>query len=347
MIGGRFMLLLAGTSLAVGLCATTGRACTIAGRDIQFGAGWDNEGDVLIRPAGRAPFSTRYVHADRVVATVPDRAHGRTTLEVHDVLAFSGTTDPLTYRVSVPLQTAQGMVKLAVGATVAEAVAVNGAVEGSIELRGSAEILRSVRIPCNALTLDIVPRASPEKDPDDHLPGGDGTWWRGRTERHRFTLRARPDERAPAVSLTVDDSGTDPTPLVFERVEARGGWVRLGREGFRTVVIGWAPVAAVEATSRPPAATGCCYSSTSGPGLWGEGRRAKPYAYEGPAHIAKGTTIFADPGAGPWAKVEKNGVFRIRYDQGDTWAQITDIPGVGGPEISAYVAVTATRRDRR
>jgi hypothetical protein len=58
-----------------------------------------------------------------------------------------------------------------------------------------------------------------------------------------------------------------------------------------------------------------------------------------------GATIFADRGAGAWAKVEKDGLFRIRYDEGDTWAQITQLPGMNGPRIPAYVAVAATRPD--
>jgi hypothetical protein len=81
-------------------------------------------------------------------------------------------------------------------------------------------------------------------------------------------------------------------------------------------------------------------------GLLGRGPRAKPYLDEGPAHIAVGATIFANRGAEAWAKVEKDGLFRIRYDEVDTWAQITRIPGMGGPRISAYGAVAATRPDQ-
>jgi hypothetical protein len=59
--------------------------------------------------------------------------------------------------------------------------------------------------------------------------------------------------------------------------------------------------------------------------------------------VAGGTTVFAEPGVGPWAKIEKDVAFHVHYDGVETWAWI-DIPGLSGPELSAYVPIAAIKR---
>jgi hypothetical protein len=59
--------------------------------------------------------------------------------------------------------------------------------------------------------------------------------------------------------------------------------------------------------------------------------------------VAVGTTLFAGRGTGAWATVEKDAVFQIRYDEGDAWAELTNTPGVAGPEMRAYVPIAAIK----
>jgi hypothetical protein len=60
--------------------------------------------------------------------------------------------------------------------------------------------------------------------------------------------------------------------------------------------------------------------------------------------VAVGTTIFAGKGKGAWAKVEKDAVFKVRYDEGDAWAEILTVPGLAGPEMRAFVQIAAITR---
>jgi hypothetical protein len=338
LVAALFTTIVAGPPAVAGLGSPVASACTITGENILLGGDPDSDVDIRVRPAGGDAFRLTSLRAAKIAANPAERPRGRTIIEVHDVLSFSATTGSLSYRVSRPLETSQGMVKLAAGATFSQVVAAGGAVRGELELRGRSEIVPSVEIPCDALTLNVPPER-----PDNRLIVGDGTWWRPKGDPRRFTLRAGPDAGAARLVLTVRDSTTDSDRLFFERIEQRGTWIRVAHEGFLAVVTGWVPATAVVAVPDAPSGTGCCYGSTTGAGYSGEGRRAKPYFYEGPAHITVGATIFADRGTGAWAKVEKDGLFKIRYDEGDTWAQITGIPGLGGAQIPAYVSVAATR----
>ena len=109
------------------------------------------------------------------------------------------------------------------------------------------------------------------------------------------------------------------------------------------VAQGWVQTATLQQIATGPSRSGCCYGSTSGAENIRRGRRPKPFFYEGPAHVAIGTTIFAARGKGAWAKVEKDSGFTVRYDEGDVWAEVTNIPGVSGRELRAYVAMTAIK----
>lgn len=146
--------------------------------------------------------------------------------------------------------------------------------------------------------------------------------------------------------FTVNHPWGESEPLTFERLAFRGGWIQVAREGFRAVASGWVPIEALERLPTAPSQTGCCYGSTEGAGFSGRGRSGKSYLYEGPAHIAVGTTIFADEGTGPWAKVEKDGVFAVRFNAEDGWAEITSIPGVASHDQPAYVPVAAITKGR-
>jgi hypothetical protein len=314
------------------------RACTIEGQKVGFGSGSNIDGDILVRPLGGDPFRLRAVTAERVVVSLPSTPRARTRIDVYGVISFSGTTGPLPYQISNALETSQGMVKLYPGAMLSRAATDKNDVLAFVDLRGSEETLESVRVPCDALAFNV----RFESSGDQRLVRGDGTWWTVKGNHHRILLRARPDERAPSIVIASRDPHGD-RPF-FERLAVRPGWVQIAREGFRAVVTGWVPTSALRQLANAPDDGGCCYGSTSGGGFTRRARRPKPYSYEGPAHVAIGTAIFAHQGTGAWAKVEKDAVFKIRYDEGDSWVEITGIPGVSGPEMRAYVPIAAIKQ---
>jgi hypothetical protein len=325
--------------LITGLWSIEARGCSVAGEKIEFGDGSDFPGDILVRPRGGDPFRLSTVSAERVLVRVPSERRARTSIEVHGVVSFTGTTGPLPYQISRPLEASQGMVRLYPGATLSRAARDHEEVVASVELQRAVETLESVRVPCDALALNV--RSEP---PGQRLISGDGTYWRTKGTPRRFALHARPDERAPRIVLAVRNSPESPEYLSFERLAVRAGWAQVAREGFRVVATGWVPIATLQQVATAPSRSGCCYGDSSGTGSWRRGRDPKPFSYEGPAHVAVGTTIFAGKGKGAWAKVEKDAVFKVRYDEGDAWAEILTVPGLAGPEMRAFVQIAAITR---
>ena len=315
-------------------------ACVVAGRESTLAA----DADLTVHPAGEDPFGVRWLQARRIEATIPSNPGARTPLRVRGTISFDATAASLWYDVARPVETFHRMVKLRRGARVTNARAAGDHVVGAVVMNdGSgvpgepAETATPVRVPCSALVLGV------DYDEVEGGVSGDGTWWQTRGVPARIGLRARPDPNAAALVVAVHAGSS--VPLVFGRLEVRGGWMRVARAGAYVVVTGWVPRTELDSTPQAPASDGG--GPRQGPGLWGWGRRAKPSFYEGPARIAVGTTIYAEHGQGPWATVESGEeLFKIRYDQGDTWAEVVEIPGVLGPEIRAYVPVSAIRQAR-
>jgi hypothetical protein len=237
------------------------------------------------------------------------------------------------------------MVKLYPGARLVDLRANGDSVVGLVvmegcdgEMRVPGETAGPVQVPCSALTL------GGDFEYVDRWPRRDGTWWQTRASPAQIRLRSQPAPKADAITVSVRQ-GVD-CPLVFVSLDVRGSWMRIARAGSYAIVTGWAPIAELQQTTQGPSSEGMGYGFIEGPGLWGRHPRKPPY-YEGPARIDVGTTIYAGHGRGPWARVESDKeFFKITYEEGDTWARVLEIPGVVGPEIQAYVRVSATKRAR-
>jgi hypothetical protein len=328
------------TLVAGGPGSAEAHACVVAGRQLTLGG----DADLTVQPPGADPFGVRWLQTQHIKATIPAISGAPTPLRVRGAISFNATAAWLWYDVAKTVETSDGMVKLYRGARVAEAHAAGDGVLGAVVMNdGSgvpgepAESATPVRVPCSALVLGV------DDEQVDEAISGDGTWWQTRGVPARIQLHARPDPNA--VALLVAAHAGSRVPLVFRRVEVRGSWMRVARTGAHAVVTGWTRVAELEPTPRAPGSQGG--GPIQGPGLWGQGRRSKTPFYEGPARIAVGTTIYAEQGHGPWARVERGDeLFKIRYDEGDTWAEVIEIPGVLGPDIRAYVPVSATRQAR-
>jgi len=315
------------------------RACTVEGDHIQFGSpAWDFDQDVIVRPAGGRPFRLTYVSARHLRAEVPARPGDRTNLEVHGLIAFAGTTEPLSYVVAQQVEAADGMVRLYPWARMTRARSDGADVVGSIMVHGPEETVEQVRVPCGAVALKLrVPAA------DRELIAGDGTWWKPRGHVRRFVLRARPQDDAPTISLAIQGSSGQPDRLSFKRLSVRGEWTQIAREGFRVVAIGWARTAALQRLTEAPSGGGGGGGPVPGLGDHRYGPSHDPRVYLGPAHVVVGTTIFAGRGEQPWATVEKDGVSLI-VDRGDGWVRILRIPGIEGQDVPAFVTAAAVKR---
>lgn len=123
-----------GSALAAsGVAPAHTPACEVAGEKVGFGLHSDIDDEVIIRPPGASPFRLRPASAERVVVTIPAGPRAPTPIEVHGVISFSGTTGPLSYRVSRAFETSQGMVKVYIGATIVKATAHDDGVLGAVE----------------------------------------------------------------------------------------------------------------------------------------------------------------------------------------------------------------------
>ncbi len=313
-------------------------ACVVVGGEITL----DAAPDVTVHPPGEDPFGLRWLETQHIKATIPAKPGAGTLIRVRAAISFNATAASLWYDLARTVETSGGMVKLHRGARLADARAAGEDVVGALVMNdGSgvpgepAETAAPVRVPCSALRLGV------DYEDFEASISGDGTWWQTRGVPARIRLLARPDPKAAALVIAAHAGSR--VPLVFARLEVRGTWMRIARAGAYAVVTGWAPIADLDQTPQAPGSDGG--GPRQGPGLWGHGRRAKPPLYEGPARIAVGTTIYAEHGRGPWARVESGEeLFTIRYDEGDTWAEVIEIPGVLGPEIRAYVRVSRVSR---
>jgi hypothetical protein len=321
--------------------AAEGRACAVAaGGEMTL----DADAGVTVHPAGHDPFVVSWLAAQKISAAIPATPGARTPIRVRGAISFSASASSLWYDVARTVETSDGLVKLHRGARLAHVRAAGDDVVGALVLNdGSgvpgepAESAAPVRVPCAALRLGVT------YEDVEPTTLGDGTWWQTRNAPARIELHARPDRSSPAVVVAAHAGSR--VPLVFARVETRGTWMRIARSGAYALVTGWVPVAELDQTPQAPGSAGG--GRWHGPGLGGHGRRARPALYEGPARIAAGTAVYAEPGRGAWARVEAGGgLFKVRYEKGDTWAEVIEIPGVAGPEIPAYVSVSAVRQAR-
>lgn len=304
---------------------------------------------LVVRPASSPAFSVDVVRLP-IIAAIPPSASAPTRVEVGGALAFRGVRRNIWYTLATPLVAAHGMLHLAVGAqlvdtrvrgntVIASAVLVGGDVlEG--EDRPPLEVAAPVSVPCAALTLDASVQGAPLADVE-----GDGTFWQFRSRVGRLVFHAEP--RSSAAKLVFTRHGVQSLSLFeLERITDQGEWRRVVRRGddggTNVIATGWVLRSELEPLiersgerSGVPGSTHGTYGSRYAGAL--------DRVYEGPARVAPRTTLHARRNGAAWATVQEAVILRVRYRAGETWAQVTTIPGVGGPEISsnAFVSVAA------
>jgi hypothetical protein len=329
-------------ALGIGMPAAARAACRVVGQEELALA----DGKIVIHPRAQSPFEVS-VYAGTARVTLGSRG-AVVPLEVEGTLSFKAEARGLRYSVKTEYGTPDGMVRLLPGAHFIGLRARGDDAVGAVVMTADDylpgddkppdEVIEAVPVPCAALTLDQV-----DRDFDLDLRrtfglGTDGTWWDVKGAHDTVELRSQPRESAPKRTVTnrVNADGH----FAWGRLESRGEWVKVARLGENLALVGWIRRSALERTEYEGGRSGGCYGR-HGPGLFRRAPQPPATKYEGPAHVAIGTTVFADRDRGPWATVRTDELFKVRWDEGVPWARLTEIPGVGGFELSAYVPASS------
>jgi hypothetical protein len=328
--------------LALLLAAPASAACVVRGSSVTLNR-------IRVQPRGRPSFlvdlDDNVDASDALfVSAKPSSTSTRTELEVDGTIGFTGSRDNIWYSVREDFTVEAGLTRVEHGSYLVRARAHGDALLGSIALdSGGAPpeagvtpelVVGPVLVPCSNLTLDAVRNDAPLSS------GGDETWWRPRSHARQVGLRASPESGARKIFLS--RLGTSRDALSLERVEERGGWLRLAYAGENALVGGW-----VRRSEWAEASEGFDHSTdwNALPTPQEPTHYAEPPRYQGPAEVALGTPIFSEPGHGQWAIVKRSKGF-IVSDDGSDWIEI-GAPGVSGDQLGAYVRRSAVQFPRK
>jgi len=336
----------------VGLSATArpaAAACRVKGEHTTLA-------DVVVRADRTTTFEVN-------LADIPARATigagSQVRLDVAGAIAFRGSRKNVWFTVARPITTANGVVRLAEGAELVHARADGDGVVASVALwaddvlpgedKDADEVIAGVRLPCRALRLgDKFGEGDDESDDGeddsdaadaeaDRAPRADPTfeknlspalgWWKNRGGRKTLVVRAAPRDDAAGVTLTTATQSEGFFDL--EGVERRGDWMRVRRAMAGSELVGWIRRADLEEFNGPLGRGSMCTGNHWGrSGGRGWGGKPPVVRYRGPARIRVGASIeYGDKMI--WAKVARSEGFEVLIYEGDPYAELTNIPGVG------------------
>lgn len=296
--------------------------------------------EVWVRPRGAPAFSID-VHEVSITAK-PSASDAPASLDINGAIRFRAQRKLASYTVATAIDTNAGLLHLDPGARIADARLLKDALVGAIVIasRDTPEgidlqpelVATPVSIACDHLTLDSVPVSAPG------TRAGDQTWWVPRWHERAVRLAAEPESAAQTLLIRAVTAGAGRL-LAFERVEQRGQWMRVAYASDGVVARGWVRTSAWLAA---PDAGGVATNPSEDQTATRVTRFAGTARYEGPARVAVGTTVYAEPPRGEWATVQRRDGFVVR-DDGSEWVALTRIPGVSGAEGMAYVPRTAVQ----
>jgi hypothetical protein len=306
--------------IAAASCVVSGKAVTLSG--------------VRVRPRGAPAFSID-LHEVSVTAK-PSASNAPATLDVTCAIRFRAQHRMASYTVARAIDTKGGLLHLDPGARIVDARLLKDALVGSIVIasRDTPEgvdlqpevVATPVNLACDSLTLDSIAIDHPSTH------AGDQSWWVPRWHARAVRLAADPEPAARTLLVRAVTPGAERL-LAFERLEQRGQWMRIAYASDGVVARGW--VRSSGWYSAPDAG-----GTATTPGEEQTAARVTHFAgaarYEGPARIAIGTAIYAEPQRGKWATVQQRDGFLVR-DDGSNWIALTRIPGISGAEGAAYV----------
>lgn len=270
---------------------------------------------------------------------------GGTTIDVDGVVAFRATVPRLWYTVRTESVVGGGLVTMFPGAhligTHLDGTAIAGAavvyamdvLEG--EDKPGDETAGTVSVPCEHLTLDW------SRDPVTP-PTSDGTGWRSRAAA--LTFRAAPRASAPAVTYAATSCQDD--CLAVQGGATKNGYRKVGVVNEGVVVTGW--VKASELARIPDDVLvahsyGCMGDHEGARTTFGFSGSRAPVSV---AILPRGTKIYDAPTGATWATVTADAEFEVRYQIGESWAEVVSLPGISDADGHAYVPVSSLVRPR-
>jgi hypothetical protein len=321
--------LLAG--LTIVLAAATAHAdktCVISGKNV-----------ILSKVTVTTRSGSFDVSVGGVAATVTAAGNGA-TIDVAGVIGFKGlvaqkiwyavkrdfTADQVTFTRSANFIGDHAVGDEVFGSAVLHA---SDVMEG--EDKPADEAATQVAVHCDDLTLDWSgDRTSP-------TIASTGTRYLSKTSA--LVLRRESKDSAAGVTVATpmcEGRGC----LFFELIARRGDWLELGVANEGVAVVGWARASALE---RSPANVGLGYSYGCD-GLHGGGVVS---FFESPTRrhrtmvLDRGNAIYAAPDGDAWATALQTFELDAVYADGDRWAEIRRLPGVGLGARAAYVPVSS------
>lgn len=266
-------------------------------------------------------------------------------IDVDGVVAFRATTPRLWYTVRTESVVGGGLVTMFPGAhligTHLDGTAISGSavvyamdvLEG--EDKPADEMAGTVSVPCEHLTLDW------SRDPATPPPAADATGWRSRTAT--LTFRAAPRANAPAVTYAAPSCDDD--CLAVQGGATKNGYRKVGVVNEGVALTGW--VEAAELVRIPDdvlvAHSYGCTGDHENPGAFGFSSSRAPISV---ATLARGTKIYDAPTGATWATVTADADFEVRYQAGESWAEVVSLPGIQGAAGHAYVPASSLVKPR-
>lgn len=285
-------------------------------------------GRVVVRPEGAEPFELEV--RDTEVTVEPGARPGPVKVEIRGALAFRATAGPVPLRPAAVLETAVPMVRLGDRARIERARLSGGDLVGDATIAAGVTIA-DLPLRCEGLLVDEQTRRM-TTFPVHH--GDDPPW----LPVGASLAVAESHGGGREVVVRFDD----PTLLTLERLEPRGERARV-RVAFGDggAIEGWVGSGAIRHAEGMigHAATGGEGEAT---GLTALGRRGG--AYEGPALIAGGSTVYAAPGVGPWATVVADVELRVSAMPGEENVLVRQIPGLSDAGGSGLLSHAWVRR---
>ena len=334
--------------------------CTLQGQRVRLS-------DVVVSPPDVPPFRVDLggywpgSGVDSVIMTLPDSRWGSAKLRITSAIAFEGKRQNPVLAVRRELTTNQGMVLLSPGALLTQARSAGSKVLGTVSFVLApedepwagvtlVESVASVVVPCDALGFGTEQFTHGTYFYDESA-AGPASWWQLRRPSPLLVLRSQPNWEAPRTVLTRGPfQGESQFSLKF--LAERNGWMNVAHVGddeqwgSHAEVRGWIRKSELIPATMYSVDGGLSQSNERLNCIHQSSRFPPPVpAYEGPAHLAIGTRIYAEPNFGPWATVRSDAKFFVKYFAGDTWAWVNGIPQIPmtdcAERLPAYVPLTA------
>jgi hypothetical protein len=287
-----------------------------------------------------------------VAVHVAPQAGATTTIEVLGPLRFMASRTNVWFSLAQDYSSSDGTVSMHRGAKLVHAyLDGNSVIAAPVtyardvlpgEDKDADEFVVSIRVPCSMLTLD-----APIDEMSDGWAEGNrsaekaatGSWWEPLVKARRVRLYAHPWKGSPFVDIVHRYCYEC---FTFAQIGQQGEWLKVRSGGEGVSVRGWLRRSTMKEVPRPILGRGYGCDGDHMSGNVFDCDRRKGTVYDGPATLKARTQVFATPGRGEWATVVEDVKVQVRYDEGDTWAQVGDVPGVRfGKWLRAYVPLTA------